>query len=354
MNLKNLTQRVRIFICFALLLLSASVISSCQKDSSVTPDANLTDNASTSNLTSLATTTTTKKYKLTAPIYLINASNITISGDSINGGLSIGITLINCTNIHITNSKIMNSPTQRGIWVSNCTNVLIDNCYISNVATGVYAHDSRQVRVLNNQFLNMRGLWGNFILFDNVSGGWNRICYNKCENVKGIANINIGDGINLYKCNGLATDQIFVLGNWIRGGGQTTGGSGMSGIVGGDLGGSYQDFEDNILVNTGYVGLQVQGGTHITVKNNKIYSDLLPWSGLGLGSANYSGSPSNSNTITGNKVNWKAGYLNQKQRDTCYKAANKNTMPTGWKSNTVKASDISASILPTTMIKQPY
>jgi hypothetical protein len=80
----------------------------------------------------------------------------------------------------------------------------------------------------------------------------------------------------------------------------------------------------------------------------------VPWSGLGLGSANYSGSPSNNNTITGNQINWHAGYLNMKQRDTSYKAANNNAMPTGWKSNTVKSTTITASILPAVIIKQPY
>src|ERR1700754_2274179 len=111
MKLKNLAPRVKTNICFALLLLTASFISSCQKDNNPAPDANLAANVTNANLTSLATTTS--KYKLTAPVYLINASNITISGDSINGGNNICVTLINCNNIHITNSKLMNSPGQR-------------------------------------------------------------------------------------------------------------------------------------------------------------------------------------------------------------------------------------------------
>ena len=350
MKLNNLTPRVKTNICFALLLLAASFISSCQKYASPAPDANLAANVSNNNLTSLATTTS--KYKLTAPIYLINASNITISGDSINGGNNICVTLINCNNIHITNSKLMNSPGQRGVSIYNCKNVTVDYCYVSNVATGVYAHTSTGVRVMNNQFLNMKGTYGCFVQFDGVYGAGNRICYNKCENVDGIANANIGDGINLYQSNGLATDQIYVLGNWIRGGGHNAS-MGFSGIVLGDLGGSYQDVEGNILVNTGFVGIQTQGGTHLTVKSNKIYSDKLAWSCVGLASKNYSSSASNNNTITGNTVNWKAGYLNQGQRDTTFSAAKSNVMPTGWKVNTVKAA-ITSAILPAKMIVQPY
>lgn len=356
MTLKKFTRGVKICIFFVSFITTASFISSCQKDNIATPDTatvNPITSTEGSNLTTLATTPAkTVKYKLTAPIYLINASNITISGDSINGNGKICVTLINCNNIRITKSKLMNSPGQRGVSIYNCKNVSVDSCYISNVASGVYAHNSTGVRVISNQFLNMMGNYGCFVQFDGAYGGGNRICYNKCENIDGKANANIGDGINVYQSNGLPNDQIYVLGNWIRGGGHNAS-MGFAGIVLGDLGGSYQDAEDNILVNTGFVGIQTQGGTHLTVKNNKIYSDKLAWSNVGLASKNYSSAPSNNNTITNNQVNWKAGYLNQGQRDTVYSGKNNNAMPTGWKVNTVKAS-ISASILPASFIKQPY
>ena len=342
-------------ICFGAFILTASLFASCQKDAL---NGNTSSEAVPTNikLTSLAATQTSQ-YKLTAPIVLNGVSNITISGDSINGGSSVGITLINCKNIHITKSKIMNG-TQRGIFVSSCTNVLIDSCFISNVAIGIYAHDSFQVRVMSNQLLDMKGPVGSFIQFDNITGGYNRICYNKCEDViVNGSNPNAGDGISLYKSNGSPTDQIMVLGNSIRGGCTNTGASGMAGIVAGDVGGSYQDIENNILVNTGYVGIQMQGGTNITIKNNQIYSDRLPWSGLGLCSANYSGLPSNNNTITGNKVKWNSGYALcgcNFERDTVYKAgsgSSTNAVPTGWASNTVNA-PLTSSILPTVLITQ--
>ncbi|MGZ3832372.1 MAG: right-handed parallel beta-helix repeat-containing protein [Mucilaginibacter sp.] len=297
-------------------------------------------------------------YVAKRPIVLSSVSNVTISGDSINGKSSVCITLNNCSNIHITKCKIMNSK-QRGIYLNNCTNVLIDSCFFSNVAVGVYAHLGGQIRVLSNDFLNMRGPLpsGNFVQFNNVTGAGNQINYNKCEDIIGVgANPNPGggDGISLFQCNGTAASPIQVYGNWIRGGGTNTGSLGMAGIVAGDVGGSYQDIENNILVNSGYVGIQAQGGTNITIMYNQIYSDLVPWSGVGLASANYSGVPSSNNTIGYNTVNWKAGYLNMGQRDTSYKAGsgvNSNTKPNLWNTNTVKAS-ITSSILPAVLIKE--
>lgn len=296
-------------------------------------------------------------YVATKPINLNGAHDITISGDSINGKYSVCIQLTNCYNVHITKCKIMNS-TQRGINLQNCTNVLVDSCFFTNVAVGVYAHFGNQIKVNYNEFLNMRGPLpaGNFVQFNNVNGPGSQINYNKGENeITGTGNNpnpGGGDGLSLYQSNGTAASPIQVYGNWIRGGGTNTGSLGMSGIVAGDVGGSYQDIENNILVNTGYVGIQAQGGTNITIQYNKIYSDLVPWSGLGLGSANYSGTPSYNNTIAYNQVNWLAGYLNMKRRDTNYKAGsglNSNAKPIGWNTNIVNAS-INASILPAQII----
>jgi len=229
--------------------------------------------------------------------------------------------------------------------------VLIDSCFISNVSAGVYAHRGSSVRVNYNQFFNMVGPFpsGNFVQFNNIIGSYNRISYNKCEDAPSTSGA--GDGISLYQSSGLSTDQLYVVGNWIRGGGTNTGSSGMAGIVAGDVGGSWQNINGNILVNTGYVGIQQQGGSNISINNNSIYSANLPWSGAGLVSANYSGTPSTNNTIGNNKVNWYAGYYSI-QRDTVWKpgsGSNSNARPINWDTNIPNAS-INASILPTTII----
>jgi len=289
-------------------------------------------------------------YVPSEPIKFQNKSNFTINGDSISGGTSPCILLISCTNVHITHCKLVNS-TNIAIRLERCSGILIDSNYIVNVKHGVFAIMCPQggIRVLHNQMKNMQGPFpqAGFIQYDRVSGGNNQICYNKLENVRGESNSE--DAINLYKSDGLPGDPILVTHNWIRGGGPGITGAG---ITAGDGGGSYQKIDSNIVVNSGSGGIQVAGGTNIQITNNIIYSKSLPWSGFGLASSNYSGQPSDSNTVAYNKVNWIAGRLKGIRRDTVYKpgsGANINAMPAGWITNTVNA-PIDESILPDSLL----
>lgn len=304
--------------------------------------------------TTKSTTTTpvvkAPTYKLTAPIAYVGKSNITINGDSINGGLLPCISLIKCTNIHIIHCKLVNS-TGYGVFINSCTNILVDSCYIGNVRAGVLAEDcpNGQIRIQYNQMKNMQGPYphADFIQYGHIEGPNNRIIGNKMENIQGQSNPE--DGINLFMCDGSPSDPIQVSNNWIRGGGPSITGAG---ITIGDGGGSYQTITNNIVVNSGYGGIDFAGGTHITVMNNQIYSSSFPWSGCGLGCSNFSNVPAGNNTMTNNKVNWIAGHWGGYRRDTVYRAGtgnNINPMPNGWKLNTVNA-PINASILPTTII----
>ncbi|HVV53698.1 MAG TPA: right-handed parallel beta-helix repeat-containing protein [Mucilaginibacter sp.] len=332
---------------------------SSQPTTIVSGSTTTTTNTTTTKSTSATTTTAPKiasAYKLAAPIVLKNQSNLTISGDSINGGAGPCISLTNCTNIHITKCKLMNGTTvsSTGLNLYGCKNITIDYCFISKVATGVYAQNSSTVVVDNNQFLNMMGPYprGAYVQFNNVSGGGNRITNNKGENVAGQSNPE--DGINLYKSNGLSTDPILVSGNELRGGGPSTTGSG---ITVGDQGGSYQTITNNTCVNTGNIGMQVAGGTYINMSNNTIYSTATSISHLGLGCGNYSGTASNNITMGGNKIKWMCG----KASDLAYYPAGTTVVekdesvqsglakPAGWGTNILSAT-ISANILPTTLI----
>lgn len=289
--------------------------------------------------------------KLTKPIYLKGASNIVISGDSIPGGTSPCIYLVNCTNVHITHCKLVNT-TDYGVYLNNCSNVLIDSSYIYNVRAGVYAEvcPGGRIRVMYNEMMNMQGPYphADCVQYNRVAGANNRIMFNKLENIQGKSAPE--DAINLYMCNGLANDPILVEYNSIRGGGPSVTGSG---ITVGDNGGSYETVLGNIVVNSGYVGIQTAGGNHINIITNTIYSQSWPWSGCGLASSNYSGTPASHNTITNNKVNWIAGHLGGYRRDTAYKAGtgvNANELPSGWKTaNTVNA-PINASVLPAVIV----
>src|SRR3569623_1790452 len=133
MILKRRPTTTWMSVMLGITMLSASVFTSCQKDSAVVPTTTNTNTldkgknssgvAPTKNTgTTTGTTTGTKTgtttggtttggtttgttgsstkftYKASAPISLSGQSNITISGASINGGRSVGIRLSNCTN----------------------------------------------------------------------------------------------------------------------------------------------------------------------------------------------------------------------------------------------------------------
>ena len=287
---------------------------------------------------------------ITSPIKIQNKSNFTIERDTITGNSSPCILLINCTNVRITHCKLVDSK-DIGIRLEGCSNILIDSNEIGHVKAGVFAIEcpAGQIRVMYNQMKNMIGPFpqADFIQFDQVSGGYNRICYNKLENFAGQSNAE--DGINLYKSNGLPNDPIVVGYNWIRGGGPSVTGAG---ITVGDGGGSYQRIIGNIVVNSGYGGIQVAGGTYIQISSNVIYGKSQPWSGFGLASSNYSGTPASHNTVSENSVNWFAGVMGGAKRDTVYKTgtgANANPVPAAWKTNSVEK-QLGENVLPVKII----
>ena len=198
----------------------------------------------------------------------------------------------------------MNS-TNDGIQLNNCTNVTIDSCFVTNVRAGVNVKYCTTVKVKNNQFLNMNGPYpsGNFVQFNNVNGGGCQIAYNKCEDVVGVAQ-HPQDGLSIYQSNGLPGDSIMVIGNYIRGGQAQHDSGGGAGIVLGDVGGSYQVARHNVLVNPGAVGAQVQGGSHIKMDHNTIFSTATPFTMVGLAYGNYSGAASVDVTMSYNKVRY--------------------------------------------------
>jgi len=294
-------------------------------------------------------------YEHNKPIELRFAHDIVINGENIEGGSVPCIKLSHCSRIRITNCKLMNSSTY-GIYLSQCSDIQVDHNYITKVSTGVYAEDcpDGQIRVTDNEMLNMIGepYHKDFVQYNRVNGANNKICNNRLENIFGQSNPE--DAINLYKCNGLENDPIYIANNFIRGGGPSETGSG---ITIGDKGGSNQLAENNVLVNTGYIGMQVAGGTNIKIINNTIYSRAFPWSHLGLGYGNYSGQPSNNVTITGNKVNWTSGWprdqLNGSSSRKFHSSYHKADLekPKGWDDNVLDAA-IDSTILPKKLLRR--
>src|ERR1700760_4985754 len=183
-------------------LFTVSLITSCQKDSSVAPANSTTELGNANSSTALATTTTsTGTYKSSASVTA--KSNTTYSGLVIDlgKGSGTGFTLNGVSNVHITNCKIINT-TSYAIFVNNCSNITIDNCFISNVAFGVNVLSSKGVKVNSNQFLNIngnnaKGMFGHAVQFNGVSGGGNQINSNRIENIVGVAQ-NPHDMLSLY------------------------------------------------------------------------------------------------------------------------------------------------------------
>jgi hypothetical protein len=232
-----------------------------------------------------------------------------------------------------------------GVMLNNCKNVYVQNCFITNVKSGVHVYQGSGIVVNSNQILNVNGPFpdGCFVQFASVTGGGNRIMYNKCENIVGVAQ-HPQDGISLYKSSGIQGDSIMVYGNWLRGGQVQFDSGGAAGIVLGDVGGSYQVARNNYVLNSGYVGMQVVGGTNIKMDHNSIYSSSTPVSNTGINCGNYSGLASNNINISYNKVRW------YQSKGTEWDLWLDNvTTPAGWSTNIQKA-NIDASILPATII----
>ncbi|MGZ3751605.1 MAG: right-handed parallel beta-helix repeat-containing protein [Mucilaginibacter sp.] len=276
-------------------------------------------------------------HKSVSPIAMTNAHNITISGDSINGGDQVCLSLKNCHDIHITRCYFGNS-TRVGVFLYQCANIQIDDCYVTKLAGGVYAVDSYAISVTNCEGRNMMGPFprGQFVQFNNVRGPRCRVNNNKFENILGQSNPE--DAINIYKCNGTPDDPIQVYHNKIRGGGPSNSGSG---IMLGDTGGSYIVAKDNVLVNPGQVGMAIAGGDHISIINNTIYSKRQNFTNVGLYIWAQANAACSFDEIHGNHVNWtkKDGSKNHK-----WNGANCGDVK-GWEDNELDAR-LDESILP--------
>lgn len=291
----------------------------------------------------LVTTSTTN-----LPISYSGKTNLLIKGITIDlkNGSAVALLLTNCKVVHITKCIIKNTSND-GIQLNGCSNVLIDSCLITNVKAGVNAKKSVTVQVIGNQFLNMNGPFpsGNFVQLNNVTGSGNWVNGNRCEDIAGVAK-SPEDGISIYQCTGLPADSIQVIGNWIRGGQIAKTSGGAAGIVLGDVGGSYQVARNNIVVNGGYVGMQVQGGSHIKMDHNIIFSTATPYSNDGLSFGNYSGKASTDVYIGYNKIK----FFNKSNAEVdAWWDPGTAYQPVGWSTNILKA-NIDATILPVQLI----
>lgn len=331
-----------VFILFTL----ASLISSCQKDS-VAPTTATAQPSLSINNAAMTQSLSAAVYTTSKPISYTGKNNITISGLSITAGSAPAITLKNCINVHITASRFINATGVNGVgvWLYNCTNVTIDYCYFNNVSSGIFASQSTGVYVANNQMKNMQGPMprGQFVQFSGCYGPGNKIMSNRFENIMGSSNPE--DAINIYQSKGTASDPITISGNWIRGGGPSSTGGGINL---GDGGGSYQTADNNILVNPGQYGIAISAGTVMSILSNRIYGAKASFTNVGTFAWNQYSSTSGCSiiTVSGNQINFTAagGYQNPSwDGGNCGQIS-------GWSNNTWGATNITAAILPATII----
>lgn len=275
-----------------------------------------------------------------SPIVWNEEHNKTISGLEIVNPTGHCIKLTNCNNITIQNCKLGPSKNE-GVYLYNCKNITIQNCTMGSVDSGVVADSCTGIIVTNNDIKNVTGPLprGQMVQFGRVYGGGNRISYNAGENIPGQSFPE--DEISLYMSSGTAEEPILVIGNLIRGGGPSTSGGG---IMTGDKGGSYILVADNILVDPGQYGITIASGTHITIRNNKIFGRQQPFSNVGLSAWNQYPSDCSSNTIRDNEVN----FTNKNGKLNCFWNAGNCGMITGWGTNHYN-SNLGPAILPATL-----
>lgn len=288
----------------------------------------------------------TGSYTKSGAIQHVNKSNFVIEGLEFSDIKGDVIGLYSCENVIIRNNKFSSSG-KRGVYLFNCKNVtIIDNTF-ENVRTALTASTSQGVKFEYNDILNLGGLLalsddtenGFIALFIQVSGAGNSISYNACENIFGDSSP--GDLINVNQSHGTAQSPIMVKGNWLRGGGPSASGGG---ILLGDIGGSYQIAEDNILVDVGQYGIAIGGGHDMTLRNNKVFGKKQYFTNVGISICNWYEEhfgKSYNITVEKNAVN----YLHSTGRVSNWWVAG-NMEPIIGKETNIYDPNLSASILP--------
>ncbi len=244
------------------------------------------------------------------PIVLNSQSNLVIENKRITNALGIAAQLTNCTNITFRNC-FFDGAGAEAITMYGCKNILVEKCLFARITTGVYVSTSQGVRVINNQFVNVRmkdgSTRGQFVQFNNVTGAGNEISGNKGENFSGESNPE--DLISMFKSSGISTSPTQIRNNIFRGGGPSASGGG---IVLGDYGGSYIIADGNVVLNPGSYGMAIAGGSNMTLTNNKIFAKQQPFTNNPLFIWEQSGSACANNVIKSNRASWtdKNGYVN--------------------------------------------
>lgn len=205
------------------------------------------------------------------------------------------ISLRGCRDLTISNKTFKDlGANVIAIRLQDCHNVTIKAVDFINVAEGVLAVNSSNIRVIDSRYQNILGPHtrdgsnrGNFVQFDNVNGGL--IDHNKGKGG------DTEDVVSLHRSsNVVVEDNHFEGTNWSSSSG--------SGIALSDGGGSNNHALRNTLVNIGQVGIFIAGGTNSSIRDNVIYGEARPLSNVGIYVWNLSGAACSGHAVSGNRV----------------------------------------------------
>lgn len=223
------------------------------------------------------------------------------------------ISLFYCDTVIISNCII--GPTGgSGIYLRGCNYVIITNCIFYDNSSCIRAETSSDVKIYNNQFINpqnnvalpLEGGEGAYVSFGDMS----KACEIRDNVGECILNhSNPQDLISIIACAMPYTNPMLIANNKFRGGGPSMHGGGI--MVGDDCDTSfptrtaYVTVKNNRLVNAGQYGLNITGGSHLTLDSNYVYSADLPWSNMGITvSDGYARGGCTDNIVTNNKINF--------------------------------------------------
>ncbi len=213
-----------------------------------------------------------------------------------------GIEIWDSENVTIRNVTISDTAGS-GIYIHGSTAIEVTESRISKTISGIYAVSSSGIKVGCNTIEDPRGPIprGQFVQFDKVAGGDNRISCNIGRNRPGQGTPE--DAISLYKSDGVPDQPISVLYNLIMGGGPSESGGG---IMLGDDGGSYQLAKGNILIDPGQYGIGVASGNNMSIIDNVVYARKQPFTNVGIYTWNQYPHPCHTISVLGNKVKWQS------------------------------------------------
>lgn len=213
-----------------------------------------------------------------------------------------GIEIWDSENVTIRN-VVITDTTGSGIYIYGSKSIEVTESRILRTISGIYAVSSSGIRVGCNTIEDPRGPIprGQFIQFDKVIGGENRISCNVGRNRQGQGTPE--DAISLYKSHGAREQPISVLNNLLMGGGPSDSGGG---IMMGDDGGSYQVARGNVLVDPGQYGIGVASGNNMAILDNLIYGRQQPFTNVGIYTWNQYPHACHTIAISGNKVRWQS------------------------------------------------